>query len=137
MLAAQQEISPTTSGTRRPDRLRRPQDFLAVFREGRRGRHRLLGIAVRCNGLADNRVGYAVGKRVGTAVVRNRVKRRLREILRATPLIPGHDIVVTAYPEAAGASFDELREAALDCARRTRVLDLDRRESAPSFEGNA
>lgn len=62
---------------------------------------------------------------MGSAVVRNRVRRRLREILRAAPLIPGHDIVVTAYPEAAGASFDELREATLACARRTRVLDLD------------
>jgi ribonuclease P protein component len=123
---AQQEINPTTSGTRRPDRLRRPQDFLAVLREGRRGRHRLLGLAVRCNGLEGNRLGFAVGKRVGTAVVRNRVKRRLREILRAAPLIPGHDIVITAYPEAAGATFDELREATLICARRTRVLDLER-----------
>ncbi len=121
-----QEISPTTSGTRRLDRLRRPQDFLAALREGRRGRHRLLGLAVRCNGLVDTRVGYAVGKRVGTAVVRNRVKRRLREIMRATPLIPGHDIVVTAYPDAAGATFDELRDAVLTTARRARVLDADR-----------
>lgn len=108
-----------------------------MFREGRRGRHRLLGIAVRCNGLTDNRVGYAVGKRVGTAVVRNRVKRRLREIVRAAPLIPGHDIVVTAYPEAAGASFDELREAAFACARRSRILDLDRLAPGDATEGSS
>ena len=74
---------------------------------------------------------------MGTAVVRNRVRRRLREILRAVPLIPGHDIVVTAYPEAAGASFDELREAALACARRSRILDIDHIESARSAEGSA
>jgi len=69
--------------------------------------------------------------------VRNRVKRRLREILRAAPLIPGHDIVVTAFPESAGASFDELREATLACARRARVLDDDRAEANRLSEGNA
>lgn len=56
------------------------------------------------------RVGVVVGRRVGRAVVRNRVRRRLREILRQLPLAPAQDVVVTARPQAAAASFWELRE---------------------------
>jgi ribonuclease P protein component len=42
--------------------------------------------------------------------VRNRVRRRLREILRQLPLAPGQDVVVAARPSAASASFWELQE---------------------------
>ncbi len=55
-------------------------------------------------------MAVVVGRRVGKAVVRNRVRRRLREILRQLPLAPGQDVVVSARPGAASASFWELRE---------------------------
>ncbi len=81
-------------------------------------RHRLLTLRSRPNGREQCRVGFAVGRPVGGAVVRNRVKRRLREIVRALPLARGHDIVVAARPASRTASFEELHDALASCARR-------------------
>ncbi|MER3481482.1 MAG: ribonuclease P protein component [Meiothermus sp.] len=87
------------------------------LRKGRPGRGRL--VAVRWMppsparhrperpGEAEVRVGIVVSKKVGKAVVRNKVRRRLREILRRMHL-PPCELVVVAQPEAAGASFAEL-----------------------------
>ncbi len=52
-------------------------------------------------------MGIVVSKKVGNAVVRNRVRRRLREILRRMHL-PPCDLMVVARPEAAAADFHEL-----------------------------
>lgn len=103
-------------------RLRRRQDFVATLRNGRRSRHRLVSLAARYNGLSHSRYGFSVGRRVGNAVVRNRTKRQLREILRR--LSPGqcHDIVITAQPASASASFSELTEAVAHCIRHNSLL---------------
>lgn len=93
-----------------------------MLREGRRVRHRILSLGLRPNGLPHNRYGYAIGKRVGAAVVRNRVRRRLREIIRACTLASGYDIVVTAGEASAAATFDQLTAAVRFCAERGGIL---------------
>ncbi len=60
------------------------------------------------NGQTLSRFAYSVSKRVGNAVVRNRVRRRLREIVRLLPFLEGYDVVITARPPAATSSFQEL-----------------------------
>lgn len=57
---------------------------------------------------AGTRFGLAVGRRVGGAVVRNRVKRRLREQMRNMGAVGAWDIVVIAGPESAAAHSREL-----------------------------
>jgi ribonuclease P protein component len=67
------------------------------------------------NDLGVTRFGITVSGRVGNAVVRNKVRRRLREALRTRlyRLTPGIDLVLTARPAAARATWPELN-AALD-----------------------
>ena len=108
---------------KRTYRLRTRADFQRVRDAAARGwPHPLLVLYVAPNDLAISRAGITVSGRVGKAVVRNRVRRRLREALRARwPRLPaGLDVLVVARPAAATASWLELG-AALDQLLRRAV----------------
>ncbi len=106
-------------------RLRRASEFEQVRRRGRTVSSRLVLVSVMPNGLAQNRYGFAVGRRVGKAVRRNRVKRWLREAVRRMHpyLQQGYDVVFVArgaladesvtYHEVAAAVQSLLRQAGL------------------------
>ncbi len=81
------------------------------------------------NGFGTPRLGLSVSRRVGNAVTRNTVRRRLREVFYSTvPEIPGDlDLVVSARPPAAEATFEELREEYLRSLRKLGEV----RESEP------
>jgi len=83
----------------------------------------VLGVLKGC-GDADGRVGIITSKRVGGAVIRNRVRRRLREVFRAMRpwLIPGVWLVVVAKSSAANASFAVLAEECSQLAWRGAIL---------------
>ena len=103
-------------------RLRRRQDFDAVFRSGRSWNNRLLVLRTLPNGLDHNRYGFITSKRIGNAVVRNRVRRRLREAVRVLPLRQPFDIVFSAKTTAGTADFGALKEAVVDLLARAAVL---------------
>jgi ribonuclease P protein component len=67
-------------------------------------------------------LAVVAGKRVGNAVVRNRVRRRLREIGRQLPIRPGLDLILGARPAAATATFADLTAAVRDLLRRAKAL---------------
>jgi ribonuclease P protein component len=71
----------------------------------------LLVLRVLPNELGHNRFGFVTSKRLGGAVVRNRTRRRLREITRETPVRDGFDVVLSAKRATAGASFQEMRDS--------------------------
>lgn len=102
------------------ERLRRREDFEKVFQSGRHVASRLVVVRLAPNGLGRVRVGFAVGRQLGGAVVRNRLRRRWREIVRLGPPLPsGWDIVVVARGAANGAEWTALggawREALARC----------------------
>ena len=105
------------------ERLRVRRDFLAVYRKGRAWTHRFLVLRTLPNGLPHNRYGFVVSKRVGKAVARNRLKRRLREGVRLCTVRPGWDVVLLARPPAAAATYQQLREALVELLFRARLLD--------------
>ncbi len=74
------------------------------------------------NGLPLSRYAYAVSKRVGIAVVRNKVRRRLRELLRSLPIPEGYDVVISVRPEAATATFQALEKELTLLLTRSRLL---------------
>ena len=90
--------------------LKKPGQFAAVYSGGRSWASGMLVVRKAANGLDISRYGFSVGKRVGGAVVRNRVKRRLREIMRRRELKGGWDVVIIARAPSGGSSFRQLRE---------------------------
>ena len=78
--------------------------------------------AVVAPGTEPPRVGYAIGRGVGTAVVRNRVRRRLRAATRThrDQLVPGHADLVSTGPAAASQSYADLSAALHDALRALR-----------------
>ncbi|HET7034635.1 MAG TPA: ribonuclease P protein component [Thermomicrobiaceae bacterium] len=106
-------------------RLRQPFEFERVRKRGRSWSTRLLVLSVLANDLEHNRYGFAVGRRVGGAVRRNRVKRWLREAVRCLhpALAQGYDLVFIArgpladesvsYQQVAGAVDSLCRRAGL------------------------
>jgi ribonuclease P protein component len=92
-------------------RLRKRAEFLAVRRgEKRRGRLFLLETMDRGDG-GTPRVGFTVTKKVGNAVQRNRIRRRLKEAVRlhaAGDMAPGNDYVIVGRTEILTAPFGTL-----------------------------
>jgi ribonuclease P protein component len=98
-------------GFSRAVRLRRSEDFRVVQTGGRKQTTRHLVGLYRPNALEAARVGFAVSRKVGNAVVRNRVKRWLREAARHERHgLPPVDLVLIARPAAASSSAHELRD---------------------------
>ena len=70
-----------------------------------------MNVAAVQNELPYSRVGFSVSKRVGNAVTRNFVKRRMRNALAEMNIADGWDVVVTAKPQATGVSYTALDAA--------------------------
>lgn len=119
-------------------RLRLTADVIRVRQYGRHWRHPLMTLIIYSHpsGEADSdnaktaeqamqsRFGFVAGRHVGSAVRRNRVKRRLREIIRSRleQIEPGWDFLVVARQPAAEATFAELESAMVQLLQRAGVL---------------
>ncbi|MEE8346693.1 MAG: ribonuclease P protein component [Dehalococcoidia bacterium] len=106
-------------------RLRRRKDFDAVFQRGKLLSNQKLVIRSLPNQLQHNRYGFVTSKRLGNAVVRNRVRRRLREGIRSLAARPGWDVVISARNAAARADFHQLKTAVANLFARAGILAED------------
>ena len=84
----------------------------------------LLVLYARKNRTAENRVGITVSKKLGKAHVRNRTRRRIREVYRLNEVKfrPGWDIVVVARSKAVDAEFSQLTTSYLTLAKKAGLL---------------
>lgn len=98
---------------KREHRLAGRDRFEEIRRHGKCWTHRLLVVCILPNDLPSSRFGFSVSRRVGGAVVRNRVRRRLREILRLrlSTIAPGWDVVLIARPPIAQAEYRQMENA--------------------------
>lgn len=101
----------------------KPKEYALVYEKGKSWVCDLLVMRAIPNELTLSRYGISVSKRVGKAVVRNRVKRLLREILRVAPLRPGWDIVFIARPAAASGDYAGLKQAVEGLLTRAHLLE--------------
>ena len=88
--------------------LTRNTQFELVYDKGTSWIGKEIVIRILPNSLDISRYGFTVSRRVGKAVIRNRVKRMLREIMRQTPLQSGWDIVIIARTPAARTDYSTL-----------------------------
>ena len=101
--------------------------FRRAYNKGKTAADSRLALYVRRNGQKANRLGLTVSTKVGRAVVRNRVRRRLREIYRLHEdmLSLGCDVVIVARVRAASSDYHQLEKSFLRLADKLGLLKKD------------
>ena len=99
--------------------------FRRLYAKGKSAANSYLVIYCRRNGTETNRIGFTVSKKLGGAVVRNRVRRRLREVYRLheEQFAPGWDIVVVARSRCISGEFEKITAAYLSLAEKAGILE--------------
>ena len=120
--SSENDHAPLRVGERlsRCERVLRSRTFRHIQRRGHRRVGALVVVITRRGEQSWTRLGLTVSRKVGGAVTRNRVKRRLREIFRRNKASfpAGHDVVIIARKDAATASFQALQAEVLSLCQR-------------------
>lgn len=105
-------------------RLKKNTEFKKVYKQGRSVANRFAVMYILQNGTPHRKAGFSVSKKVGCAVLRNRIKRLFREVFRLNQgqLLTGINIIFIARQSAKEASFQELVRAFHDLYRKARIL---------------
>ena len=95
---------------------------MTVYKSGKAWADGFIVMKVLPNEFGFSRYGFSVTKGVGNAVVRNRVRRLLKEIARLTPVESGWDIVVIARPSVVTADYHQLKKSVEGLLTRAHLL---------------
>ena len=104
--------------------LKKNSDFRRLYKKGKSVVNPYMVVYCRRNKEENNRLGYTVSTKLGHAVVRNRVRRRLREIYRlnAPKLSSGYDIVVVARTRCVGGDYWKMDKAFLTACEKLGLI---------------
>ena len=104
--------------------IKKNSDFRRMYAKGKSSVSAYLVLYCRKNRLDRNRLGYTVSAKLGKAVCRNKVRRRLREIYRLnSPRIrQGYDIIIVARRKSVNAEYGKMNEAFLRCCDELGLL---------------
>ncbi len=104
--------------------LKKNSEFRRLYAKGKSAVTPYLVVYCRKGPAPRNRYGYTVSTKLGHAVVRNRVRRRLREIVRLNePMLKsGYELVLVARTRAVGADYRKLERAYLTACRKLELL---------------
>jgi ribonuclease P protein component len=108
-------------------RLRQAHDFRRLRETGQAYHHAWLLLSRAKGGTPHNRYGVITAKRLGNAVIRNRVRRRLKEALRLLHprLKQGYDLVLIARPAITGQSFAAIQRIVLMLCEQAGLVGED------------
>ena len=106
------------------DTLKLNYEFHRLYSKGKSAVTPCLVVYTRHTNQKRNRIGFTVSTKLGHAVVRNRVRRRLREIYRLheAEFVPGTELVVVARARAVSATYQQLERAMLSACGKLGVL---------------
>ena len=95
--------------------LKKNHEFRRLYNKGKSAASQYAVVYCRRNGKSENRLGITVSTKIGGAVQRNRIRRRLKEIYRLNEqeLAPGYDIVIVARMKSRFAGFHEIGSSIL------------------------
>lgn len=104
--------------------LKKNHEFKRLYSKGKSAASLCVVVYCRRNGMAENRLGVTVSKKLGGAVSRNRVRRRLKEIYRTNEdkLSPGHDIIIVARMRSRFAGYREIESSVLTLFRKLKIM---------------
>lgn len=105
-------------------RLKKNTDFKKVYAKGSSLANRYLVLFMLKNGKSYNQVGFSASKKVGKSVVRNRVRRLMKESFRmvAEKLELGYDLVFIARVNSKNASYIEIEKAMVHLLKKSKLL---------------
>jgi len=105
--------------------LKKNHEFKRLYNKGKSAASHCAVVYCRRNGAGGNRLGVTVSTKIGGAVQRNRVRRRLKEIYRLNEekLSAGYDIVVVARMKSRFASYSELESSVLGLFRKLKLME--------------
>ncbi len=112
-------------------RLVRTEEFAEVFNQGKSVVDRFLVLYYLPKRQEVTRFGFSVGKKVGHAVARNRIKRVLREITRinSQQIKSGYDCVIIARPRLVEENYRTIEKSFLYLARKAKIIGKERPNS--------
>lgn len=105
-------------------RLRNNMEFKKVYKGGKNYWNRNLILYVRKNNTENSRVGYSITKKIGNSVVRNKVRRRMKEIYRLNfnNVKDGYDLIFIPKRNVVDISYKEIESAMLHILSLSKVL---------------
>ncbi len=110
---------------KRQERITMPRQYAEVYGKGKSYPSELIVLRTLPNNLEYSRYGLSVSRKVGNAVIRNKLKRRLREIHKIESIMPGWDIVYILRPASAEASFDSLKKSVETLLTKADILERE------------
>ena len=107
--------------------LKKSHEFKRLYSKGKSAVSHCAVVYCRRNGMAGNRLGVSVSTKLGGAVQRNRIRRRLKEIYRINEgkLLAGYDIVIVARMRSRFMQFREIESSVLSLLRKLNIADGD------------
>lgn len=105
--------------------LKKDKDFRKVYQQGKSFANKYLVIYIMKNNLDESRVGVSVSKKVGKAVIRNKVKRRIKEAFRILvdkDIKKGYDIVFIARVSSSECEYKDIEKSVVNLCKKSKIL---------------
>jgi len=105
-------------------KLKKDNDFKKVFKQGKNYQQEFIRLKILENNLKISRFGLIVGLKISKkAVERNKIKRRLEEVIRLKPLKPGFDVIILVSPEIVGKNYQIIEQSLTFLLKKAKILE--------------